>query len=421
MLFCTLTCTSSAVEIIDEGIFEANGNSCSCNCHKDGMVSFIWKVLVSVCKVFGIDKSCSCVADNDFDITEFQPLVSIGEQGKLHIQGVAIDKKNGYLYYSFTDKIVKSDLKGNIIGSISGFYGHIGCIVYNEIDGKVYATLEYKHDDVGQNIIGSNNPGANFEDGFYIVIFDVDKIIGGNYNISENTDMMKTVYLSEVLDDYKGTGRNKNGEEVAHKYGCSGIDGLCIAPLPGEKDGDLFLYVAYGIYSDINRNDNDNQIILCYNIADFPNYAEPFDQKSMHKSGPEKSDYRFFVYTGNTKYGIQNLAYDEKNDLILMSVYPGKKYEFDNYSLFAIDTNKKPIEGKVRGTDETGLILTLKCSYSAGGRPINGWYSELGSCGMCYVDNGYFYLAESIKKDGIFSANIILHKFDVKKGFEKII
>lgn len=358
--------------------------------------------------------------NNRFDISKLKPAISTGEQGNLHIQGVAIDKKNGYLYYSYTDKIVKSDLEGNIIGSISGFFGHIGCIDYNENDGKVYASLEYKHDVIGQIVLAGNNVNEAFEDGFYVAIFDVDEIIEGDYSISEHPDMMKTVFLSEVLADYKGIGFNKNGEEVPHKYGCSGIDGLCIAPLPGEESNKKFLYVAYGIYSDLNRDDNDHQVILCYDLKSLLKHAKTFDQKAMHTDGPEKADYRFFVYTGNTEFGVQNLAYDEKSNLILMATYPGTKKEFENYSLFAIDLAKKPTECQLKGINETGLTLTLLSSDPTGNNPLSGWHSKLGVFGMCHIDDGYYYLAESKKLNGKYSANIHLHSFDTEKGFVPI-
>jgi hypothetical protein len=368
---------------------------------------------VSICSYF-------VYKNNRFDISKIKPVISTGEQSNLHVQGVAIDKKNGYLYYSYTNKIVKSDLEGNIIGSISGFFGHIGCIDYNEDDGKVYASLEYKHDVIGQIVLSGSNVAEAFDDGFYVAIFDVDKITKGDYNISEHPDMMKTVFLPEVLADYKGNGFNKNGEEVPHKYGCSGIDGLCIAPLPGEKSRNKFLYVAYGIYSDVTRDDNDHQVILCYDLNSFSDYAKAFDQKAMHTDGPGKADYRFFVYTGNTEFGVQNMSYDEKSNLILMATYPGAKKEFDNYSLFAIDLTQKPSEGKIKGTNESGLALSLRSSDSTGKKPLSGWHAKLGVFGMCYIDDGYYYLAESIKENGKYSANIYLHRFDTEKGFEAI-
>ncbi len=346
-----------------------------------------------------------------------EKLLTIDIRNNHHVQGIAVDKKNDYIYYSFTDKIIKTDSVGNIIGSISGFVGHIGCIAFNENDGKIYASLEYKHDVIGQEIIENSDGATDFDDGFYIAVFDVGEIVEGNYDISDYPDMIKTVYLSEVLSDYKGFGQNKNGEKTAHKYGCSGIDGLCIAPLPGENKEDLYLYVAYGIYSDTNRDDNDHQIILCYNIKSFVGYARNFSQNSMHHSGPQSYDYKFFVYTGNTSYGVQNMSYDKNSAIILMSVYPGSKDNFDNYGTFAIDLTKKPEKAVVKGTDENGLFLSLKKRPLSDGTFADGWHSELGQCGMCFLDDGYYYLNRSIRNDGFYSAETILYKFDFINGF----
>ena len=35
-----------------------------------------------------------------------------GVWGKNHIQGIAVDKNRGYIYYSFTTKLVKAKMNG---------------------------------------------------------------------------------------------------------------------------------------------------------------------------------------------------------------------------------------------------------------------------------------------------------------------
>ena len=37
-----------------------------------------------------------------------------------HVQGVAIDLQRGHAYFSFTTKLIKTDLKGNILASVTG-------------------------------------------------------------------------------------------------------------------------------------------------------------------------------------------------------------------------------------------------------------------------------------------------------------
>ena len=60
-----------------------------------------------------------------------------GTWGNCHIQGIAVDNKNGHIYYSFTTKLIKATLDGKIIGSVDGLVGHLGFIAFNENDGCV--------------------------------------------------------------------------------------------------------------------------------------------------------------------------------------------------------------------------------------------------------------------------------------------
>lgn len=51
--FCGATDT-----VVDEG--SKIDNSCSCNCHKNGLMGIIWKILKFFYKIFGMNKTCSC-------------------------------------------------------------------------------------------------------------------------------------------------------------------------------------------------------------------------------------------------------------------------------------------------------------------------------------------------------------------------
>src|SRR5699024_7827366 len=42
-----------------------------------------------------------------------------------HLQGVAIDRDAGFVYWSFTQILVKTDLGGNVIGTVTGLTGHL--------------------------------------------------------------------------------------------------------------------------------------------------------------------------------------------------------------------------------------------------------------------------------------------------------
>ena len=200
-----------------------------------------------------------------------------------HIQGIALDRENGWLYCSFTTELVKYDLEGNLLGSVTGLTGHLGCLAMGP-DGRVYGSLEYKNDSIGRGI--RKNVGGEFlGNAFYIAIFDGAKIDRPDMDACADA-VMTTVYLAEVVADYESELEQPGGGKLLHRFGCSGIDGLTFAPLPGDKDGKTMLCVAYGIYGDLSRTDNDHQVILAYDTEGWEELARPLDQAHIHVSGP---------------------------------------------------------------------------------------------------------------------------------------
>lgn len=322
------------------------------------------------------------------------PPIFTGVWGKCHIQGIAVDEKNGYIYYSFTTKLVKARLDGTVVGCVDGLLGHLGCIVFNEQDGRVYGSLEYKNDSVGKWILYKLGSTKQLEDAFYIAVFDVDKIDRMDMD-AEKDSIMTSVYLKEVVDDYNGTGVNKAGQAVPHKYGCSGIDGTAIGPMYGAQDGNNYLFVAYGIYSDLARADNDHQVILCYDLNDFKQYERPLSQTAMHKSGPAEPVKKLFLYTGNTTYGVQNMEYSAAENAYFMAVYRGKKPEFPNYDLFAADVRIAPVWGPLKGLNEEGWRLTLLDSgLRDEASATRGWRFAHGSTGLYACKNGDWLISQ---------------------------
>ena len=225
-----------------------------------------------------------------------QPIFT-GSWGKCHIQGIAVDEEHGYIYYSFTTKLVKSTLDGKIVGCVDGLMGHLGCIAFNREDRRIYGSLEYKRDAIGREILEKLGQSADLTDAFYIAVFDADKIDRMGMD-AEKDGVMKNVYLEEVLRDYSGTGVDRWGNPVPHRYGCSGIDGTTFGPMFGEPpDSKQYLFVSYGVYSDVNRDDNDHQVILCYDTENWDTYAAPLSQSNMHRNGPSEPTDKLFVYT----------------------------------------------------------------------------------------------------------------------------
>lgn len=313
-----------------------------------------------------------------------------GHFGHCHCQGIAIDEEHGYVYYSFTTLLVKTDMQGNLIGTVDGLTGHLGCIDFCKGDGRVYGSLEYKCDAIGRGIAATLGVQQDAT-AFYCAIFDVDRIDRPGMS-AERDGVMRAVYLGEVVADYTADVCVGN-QHYHHRYGCSGIDGTAFGPLCGEQGGKEYLHVAYGIYGEPDRPDNDYQIILCYDADGWwDTYARPLNQGAMHQSGPDRYYEKFFVYTGNTTWGVQNLEYDAHTGSYMLMVYCGQKSEFPNYPMFLVDASVPPKDSLHRVTGEPIRELTLKQLGCHAGE-IWGNYFPHGSTGTYATGNGYYYFS----------------------------
>lgn len=321
-----------------------------------------------------------------------------------HVQGIAVDKERKYIYFSFTTCLVKADLQGNVVASVTGLCGHLGCIAYRASDGRVYGSLEFKNDQIGRGILDRLGRKDTVQDGFYIAVFDVEKMDRLGMD-AEGDGVMKTVFLPQVYADYSAPG---------HRYGCSGIDGVTFAPPPGETEPEL-LYVAYGIYGDTERQDNDHQVLLAYDTAGWDEVAAPLQQEAMHRNAAPRPPERYFVYTGNTTYGVQNLEYDPEHRRLLAAVYEGKKSAFPNYAMFFPDLSQKPQVGPLRGLSEEGALLPLtKDGEWDAPSGTGGSRFPLGSTGIACLGDGYFYFSEPLHEAGKFGSLVRLYFWNGK-------
>ena len=312
-----------------------------------------------------------------------------------HCQGIAVDTAREYMYYSFTTALVKTDMQGNLIGSCVGLLGHLGCIAFNDEDGRVYGSLEYKNDAIGRGILDHAGHADEITDAFYIARFDVNKIDRVGMDACAD-GVMQGVYLREVVEDYHAKVQC-DGKTVDHRHGCSGIDGTTFGPMPGSSDPKKYLFVAYGIYSDLERTDNDDQVLLCYDISGWDAFAKPISQADMHTCGPEKPDRKFFVRTGNTNWGVQNLEYDPFCNGFMMAVYKGSKPDWPNKPMYIVDATVAP----------DGDRLTLKESASS-----TGWDFEYGSTGLIALGGGEYYVSYHGRSDEGHFTNVRLCRWN---------
>ncbi len=323
-----------------------------------------------------------------------------------HVQGIAVDVPGGFIYYSFTTLLAKYDFNGKLIGTLVGWAGHLGDLDFNPRDGRVYGSLEYKKDQA-----------------FYIAVIDASRIDRVGIDATKS-EIFRTIYLPEVVKDYSAdlNGDGKFDGNVAqtpdHRYGCSGIDGVSFGPQFGRTDGPRLLTVAYGIYSHLARTDNDHQVLLQYDTSDWARYERPLTEAAPHHSGPATVQGKYFVRTGNTHYGVQNLAYDETQQRWFLGVYKGTKPSFPNYLMFAVEARTAPTLGDLVGVPgpdgqgvERGLLLALAADGLTDAKTgIRGW-NQKADVGLQPVGAGLFYLAVNSGDKTAQTGNITLHRW----------
>ena len=338
-----------------------------------------------------------------------------------HIQGIAVDTEQKYMYYSYTTMLIKTDMQGNIVGSVTGLLGHLGDLDFNDADGRLYGSLEYKNDAIGQGILRMEKSERKLQTAFYIAIFDVDKITREGMD-AEKDGIMTTVFLPTVLEDYLAEVLTAEGKQN-HRLGCSGIDGVTFGPKFGKKGGKQYLTVGYGVYGETDRSDNDYQVLLQYDVSKWAKYEKPLSQEEMHLQGPAKPAGQYFVKTGNTTYGVQNFDYDASSHSWMMAVYKGNKKHFPNYTFFAADGAARPVKQALEGVPyiKKAKVVALKAAGKQQG-DIRGWDWGVGSTGMCSLGDGYFYLSHNYKIEEGQGSIIRLYRFtgNADNAFEAV-
>ncbi len=352
-------------------------------------------------------------------IEQLPKQICSGEWKAGHVQGLAVDTKREYIYFSFTTMLVKMDMQGNVVGTVTGLLGHLGCIEFNDADGRIYGSLEYKDDSIGRGILKQEKSNKKFDTAFYVAIFDVDKIARQGMS-AEKDGIMTTVYLPTVVEDFKAK-VECGGKTLEHRFGCSGFDGITFGPKFGKSDGKYYLTIAYGIYGDANRSDNDHQVLLQYDASNWTKYEQPLSQDNMHQLGPKKPAGRYFVYTGNRNWGVQNMEYDKSRNFWFLATYETKKSDFAGFSLMTIDGNIAPKKQTLKGVDycKSGNLLTLsgRGMTDANHHSIRGWHFDKSSTGIHALGDNYFYISHRKRNKPYQSCTATLYKFVGRESY----
>ena len=319
----------------------------------------------------------------NFTIIDYFPLslASGGSWDIKHCQGMTIDKLGGYAYYSYTNTFVKCDLEGNSVGTITGIEGHLGDICYNERDGKVYASL---------------NPEG--KKALYVAIIDVENLNEKGVDAVKG-GLIRTVHLTQVWEDFSAKVKNQ-GKTYSRRYGVSGTDAMCFGP-SFETGKGYYLTISCGTTPQTERTDNDYQVLVQYDVSGWwDKYGQPLSYDKVHHAGPEEMHGKFFVYTGNTYYGVQTMTYFEELNLWFLNVYTTRKEDFPKYNLFIVNGDVKPKEKALKGQDKKDVqkVLTLYKDGSYDEKTkIYGWFISQGSKGMEYLTSGLFYIIHPYK------------------------
>ncbi len=358
------------------------------------------------------------MSNDTYNSTTFPCRIHSGFWPEGHVQGIAVDEAGGFIYFSFTTILLKTDLAGNPVGSVCNIVGHLGCITFDADRRRVYGSLELKHDAIGRGIVSRTGRELAEEDAFYLVSFDCDAIdrMGMDAEVAdaEGRSVMTALYLPDVVRDYSEV------DEVSgklHRYGCSGIDGTAYGPVLGRApDSEKRIMVCYGIYGDVERADNDHQVILQYDPAMIGEFGRPLSQAAPHHSGCA-CEARYFFYTGNTTYGVQNLEYDPFTHTYMVAVYPGRKEGFVNYPLFFIDANVAPAERGLTGRGgECGLLSEPATPALAVDRAVGGCWFGLGQTGVYAFGDGRYAFSHQLDRveDGrrTQGSEVVLYRLD---------
>lgn len=294
--------------------------------------------------------------------------------GTSHLQGICVDEKLEYMYFSYTTALAKIDIKtGKLVASVVNFGpggfdveggAHLGCIDY--YDGHIYGSLEYK------------SPGKKF----FLAIFDADKMTAVGMDVNNmpaDQKVITGVLLSEPTMDFRDpldtevfTGQDAYGdaaneENNGHRFACSGIDGVTMGKWPGGGDDEIYMIVAYGVYGGDrfeNRYDNMYNVLQFYKLSDLwqeegNTWNIPFNgkrglEREIGEGEALTAARTLYVYTGNTQYGAQNIEYEWDTGDIVLYTY-GNTDGFGG-TMYVVDGSKTP-EYK---TLELGQNNTLK-------------------------------------------------------------
>jgi hypothetical protein len=313
-----------------------------------------WKKILTVFLFVILAVSCICGVSVDADtLTNSSNVWKVPYRGQLnvssygfsgHMQGFAVDTQHSYMYWSYTQTLIKTDLQGFKVKKVSILEGHLGDIAYS--DGYIYGTV----------MLNSTSGIWDQWTGFYIYKFDSD------LNIVEKIELPEIQRWADIF-----WGVNSNQKDNPHDI--CGIDGIAIGKDP---QGNEKIMIAAGI----GRVDNlkPYQVLLQYSM-----------------DGRYETQYP--METGALPFGCQAMTYDWNLDLYWLACYGGEyPGQGTEYRFFAVDIKKPQKQRVVQkwnfGSSYGIEYLGERVFYAAGGDGNANLYIMTENNGMKPLQEG---------------------------------
>jgi len=319
-------------------------------------------------------------------VTGYALELDAGTWDSPHVQGIAKDDENNYMYFSFTDRLVKVDMKtGQTVASVKLFgSAHLGDITY--YDGCVYGSFNRDYYSTG-----------TVENKYHVAVFDTSKMIGIDMGYQ---DVMKTMSISAVNDQSGGV------------FEPTAFDGITFGPKPGDTSGKTYLMLA----AYLDNSDQTHQAIMAFDPDNF-NPNEVTSTSNLSTEGPELADIFYLnagPLTGESAYGAQVLEYDKDAEEYWLCCYP----QFKAGNLFVVDATVVTEDSKTLGEEtQTVNVLTLKQIGTQCADDETVWgiypYTNNTAQGFISMGNDYFYIESGeLFEDRLNRGSATLYKFD---------
>ena len=257
-----------------------------------------------------------------------------------HMQGFTSDAEHKYMFWSFTDSVVKTNMNGTVICQVHCHdYGHLGGMDWH--DGKVYVSF-----------MADPSPWTFWGDwsAYYIYVYD-------DYDL-RMIDRIDIKECKEYKKDLTG--------------GFFGIDGIAFGRSPST--GETRMFVAGATVS-----------------------GEEYAHEMIFEMSPgfDKIEKIHYIPNKNTVYGIQNLDYEEDTGCFWITTYgKSQPYQADE-TLYRISPSLDRVEAKYKFSTPYGFECLgggeYYCSLQAG---TNG-HRE----GIAYKCDSSLFSAEMSEKE----------------------